>query len=142
MRTLVIIGMLLLAGGCSGLQLDSATVNKDVVAYTVESLAVPIGYYAASNEIIDTALREAYSLATEGKLTVDGVNKILDAVGTEDPLQIILVKRAIRLLEMVGAQIDPGTSLVTSIDGLDIELIRAAAKGYVDGFDTYKITHD
>jgi len=128
--------------GCAGtqLKLDGEGFNRDVVIYTVETLAVPIGYFAAENDLLDTALREAYSLAMEGKLTPDGVNQILEAVGGNDPLKIVMVKRSLRLLELVGAQLDSG--LVVSLAGLDKGLIEAAARGYVDGFDTYKITHD
>lgn len=124
--------------GCAGWQLTTEE-NHDIVVYSVETLAVPIGYYAAQNEFLDTSLRQVYNLATEGKLTPEGVNKILAALDTSDALQILLIKRGIRLLELVGAQV--AGDRVVSLSGLDPELISAAARGYLDGFDTYQLSH-
>ena len=130
--------VIVLIVGCAGLNLNLEN-NRDVVIYTVESLAVPIGYYAAQNEYIDTSLRQVYNLAVTGKLTPEAINNIVKGLDVDDPLQILMIKRGIRLLELVGAQVDGQT--IVSLAGLDPELVEAAARGYVDGYDTYKLSH-
>ena len=99
---------------------------------------MPIGYYAAQKPDIDTGLREIYSLATTGKLTPEGVNKILAALNSSDPLQMMMIKRALRLAEMAGATIELGQ--ITNIEGLDPAYIEAIARGYIEGYDTYMLT--
>jgi hypothetical protein len=132
-------GSVALVAGCAGSKLNlNVTDNPELMIFTVESFAVPIGYYAAANKNLDTAFRELYSLATKGTLTTEGVNKIITALGTNDPIAVLMIKRCLRLAEMVGATVEGGT--LTSIEGLDPRLVQAVADGYVEGYDTYVLT--
>ena len=127
------------AMSCAGFDLDfKFPENSELAVFTVETIAIPVGYYAAGNDNMDTAFRELYSLATTGKLTPEGINKVIMALGTDDPIAVIMVRRALRLAELAGATIDGG--LITDIAGLDPRLVQAVADGYVEGFDTYKAT--
>ena len=86
------------AMSCAGLNLKLPE-NKELAIFTVETIAIPVGYYAAGNDNMDTAFREMYSLATTGKLTAEGINKVIMALGTDDPIAVIMVRRALRLAE-------------------------------------------
>jgi len=125
--------------GCAGLNLKSGTISPELVGFTVETLAVPIGYYSASNEVLDTSLRNVYDLAIKGQLTAEGVNKIMYLMDTNDPLQLMLIRRGLRLLELAGADIVG--EQVLSLAQLDKSLIEAAARGYSDGYDTWMLSH-
>lgn len=113
--------------------------SSDLANFTVESLAVLIGYYAAKNDLVDTALRNVYSLAKDGTLTPEGINIIFKSLDTKDPIQVLMVKRVIRLIGMVGGSVY-GTQ-VLNISGLDPALVEAAASGYVEGYNSYQDTH-
>ena len=137
---LTIGGASVLLTACSGFSLKELGEGAEgaLQLYFVESAAVPIGYYCAQSESLDTAMREIYSLAVEGKLTPEGVNKILEVMGAEDPLAIIMVKRCIRLAELAGATVDGG--VIIDLAGIAPEYIEAIATGYVDGYDSYMLT--
>ena len=122
--------------GCTGMGINFE--NSEMATFTVESIAVPIGYYAAQSPDIDTGLREIYSLAKTGKLTPEGLNKILDALNTKDPLQIMMLKRALRLAEMAGATVELGQ--ITDLQGINPATLEAIARGYVEGYDVYMLT--
>ena len=107
-------------------------------AYAVETAAVLIGYYAAQAPTADKALRGLYDLAVEGKLSPAAVNTILTTLGASDPIAVILVRRSIRLAEMLGATIEGGS--IVSLTGLDPKLVEAVKIGYLDGYETYMAT--
>jgi hypothetical protein len=126
--------------GCAGFDWKNLGDNANAAlgTYAVESAAVLIGYYAAQAPSADTALRGLYDLAMEGKLSPAAVNSILTALGAADPLAVIMVRRAIRMAELLGATVEGGT--IIDLAGLDPALVEAARIGYEDGFATYKAT--
>jgi hypothetical protein len=139
-----LIGAPLLLTACAGsrINLENLTEedNKVFILFTIETTAVPIGYYAASNRDVDLALRGIYELAVNGTLTPEAINRILEALDTQDPLQIILIKRTLRLAELAGAKVEGGK--IIGFANLDPDVIKAVAVGYVEGYDTWMIAHN
>ena len=112
--------------------------SSELALFTVETIAVPLGYYAGQSEVADLSLRSIYDLATKGTLTTESVNHILKTLGASDPIAVLLVKRALRLAELAGASVEGGS--IIDLAGLDPKVVEAIARGYVEGFDTYKLT--
>ena len=126
--------------GCSGINLKGlGGGDTDIIGiYAVETAAVLIGYYAAQSPAADKALRGLYDLAVEGKLSPAAINTILTTLGASDPIAVLMVRRAVRLAEMMGATVEGGS--IVSLAGRSPELVEAAKIGYLDGYDTYKAT--
>jgi len=106
--------------------------------YAVETAAVLIGYYAAQVPTADKALRGLYDLSVKGTLTPEAINTILTTLGAADPIAVLMVRRVVRLAEMLGASVEGGS--IISLTGLDPKLVEACKTGYLDGYDTYMAT--
>ena len=131
-------GVTVLAAGCAGINLKENGEQGVFTLFMVETATVPIGYYAAQSEEIDTAMRAIYDLAVEGKLTPAAVNKILQLLDTDDPIATLMIGRVLRLAELAGATVEGGS--VISMTDIDPRVVKAAADGYVEGYDTYMLT--
>ena len=137
-REFLALGSTGLLAACAGHNINlEMPGNKELALYTVETIAIPIGYYAGQHTAVDLALRTIYDLAVNGTLTVVAVNRILETLGAQDPMAVLMVRRVVRLGELAGAAIEGGR--IVDLAGLDPDYIDAAARGYVEGYDTYRI---
>ena len=105
------------------------------VIYGIETAAVVLGYVAAQQPDIDMALRNLYDLATKGRLTAEGVNSILLRLDMKDPFELLIIRRVLRLAELIGANVVEGQ--ITDIANIPPEFINAVSRGYVEGYDTF-----
>jgi len=112
--------------------------NDQLGIYGIETAAVGVGYFAAQQPDVDLALRQIYDLATKGQLTPEGVNQILLRLDKDDPFELLMVRRVLRLAEIAGAEVINGN--ITDITGIPSSVINAIARGYVEGYDTYMLS--
>jgi hypothetical protein len=82
-------------------------------------------------------LRNVYDLSTQGKLTPEGVNAILSRLDRSEPFEMLLIRRILRLAELVGAQVVEGN--IVDVAGIPPEFVNAIARGYVEGYDTFML---
>lgn len=129
---LILLPVLLIA--CAGIPVD----QEQSVIYGIETAAVVVGYYAAQQPDIDLALRTIYELATQGKLSADGVNQILLRLDTQNPMELLMIRRVLRLAELIGATVVDGQ--IVDVAGIPPKFLSAVARGYVEGYDTYTLT--
>jgi len=111
--------------------------GNDAIIYGIETAAVAVGYYAAQQPDMDMALRNIYILSTEGKMTPEGVNRILLRLDRSEPFEMLLIRRILRLAELVGAQVVEGK--IVDVAGIPPEFINAISRGYVEGYDTFML---
>jgi hypothetical protein len=111
--------------------------DNQAVIYGIETAAVAVGYYAAQSPDVDMALRNVYDLSTQGKLTPEGVNAILSRLDRSEPFEMLLIRRILRLAELVGAQVVEGN--IVDVAGIPPEFVNAIARGYVEGYDTFML---
>jgi len=105
--------------------------------FTIETIAMQIGYEVAKlPPNVDLALRNVYTLATEGKLTVEGINEISAALKQYVKTNPILINRFVKLIELAGGQVYNGN--VVSIVNIDPEILKIIADAYVEGFNLRK----
>lgn len=112
--------------------------GNQTVVYAIETAAVAVGYFAAQAPDVDMALRNIYDLAVQGRLTPEGVNKILARLNTADPFEMLLTRRILRLAELVGASVADGQ--IVDVAGIPPEFVSAISRGYVEGYDTFVLT--
>ena len=139
-------GTALLAGCASWGKIDPATgvpvIDPKVTEFLVESAGIPIGYFGAKYAHLDTALRAAYELAKDGKLTPETANKILALLDAQDPIEKLMAGRLLSAAGLLGAIVIPGVDdipgRVIDFSNMDPVLIEALARGYAEGFEVGK----
>ena len=133
-KLFVILIIMMLMAGCAGMEIP----ESQSVIYGIETAAVVVGYYAAQQPDVDMALRNIYDLSTKGKLTPEGVNAILLRLDRTNPLELLLIRRVLRLAELIGATVIEGQ--LVDVAGIPPEFVNAVARGYVEGYDTFILT--
>jgi NAD(P)-dependent dehydrogenase (short-subunit alcohol dehydrogenase family) len=115
-------------------------ISSDVVAVLVNTAGFATGAAVAGMAPeIDTILRSVYSVAAEGKLDTDSINKLIDTMlKGEDLVTRMLANRIIEIVKLLGGSIINDATVI-DLGELDPVLVKALADGYVDGFDMFKI---
>ena len=134
MRKLLPVVLVALLIGCAGMQIT----DDQTTIYGIETAAVVVGYYAAQQPDIDFVLRNLYELSTTGSLTPSGVNEILERLDRNNPLEQMMIRRVLRLAELVGATVIDGQ--IVDVAGIPPRFVSAVARGYVEGYDTFVLS--
>ena len=130
-----------LLSGCASLteigeggQLDPA-----LLSFMVESAGMGVGIVVAgAGPEIDTILRNVYGVATEGKLDVLSINKLIGTmISGEDLVTKMLANRILGLVELFGGSIS--NNLVVNLGELDPKLMKALGDGYIAGYDMMRL---
>jgi len=128
--------------GCAGMFTNSQTGEPYIPEPVSEFAANNVGFMAGISVAklpvwVDISLRNIYTMATEGSLDVDSINKLLDTFYRSTDLTTQAVaNRMIAMAKMLGAVVKD--SQIVAIPDLDLKLMTAMAKGYVEGYNLAK----
>ena len=129
-------GLLSGCGTLNSLQLGGSETSDLVVKLTVNTLGVGLGIGAARMAPeFDLVLRNVYSMAADGTLDTETINKLIGSLRL-DPVGMLLVNRIVKVAELMGANVLGGN--LTDISPIDPELLAEVASGYVEGYDLEK----
>lgn len=133
----------LLVAGCAswlkpGPEGEAPNLSPAITTYLVESAGMALGSLVVQMPPeIDTALRNVYTLATEGKFDTESINNLINTlISSDDLIAKLMVNRLIGAVEMLGAEVLGGQ--IISLEELDPVLLQALADGYVTGYELGK----
>jgi hypothetical protein len=125
--------------GTSWISPDESEVSADVVVALVNTAGFATGATVAGlAPEIDSILRNVYSVAAEGKLDVESINKLIGTLLEGEDLMVrVLANRIIKIVSLLGGSVVDNT--VVDLSEFDPTLMAALADGYVEGYDIFKI---
>ena len=120
--------------GCQHVQIGDS--DDVVVRLTVNTLGVGIGVMAARMpDEFNVVLRNVYSMARDGKLDPESLNKLIGTLSL-DPVGKLMIGRVVKLADLMGASVIG--EQVHSIAGLDPALLNELGSGYLEGYNLEK----
>ncbi len=124
----------------TGMFTGCATLPEDAVSlFVVRTTAKEIGCEVSGMApVIDTTLRNVYTLANEGRLTEDAVDQLANILNKHMKARKTTMDSFMEMIVLVGGIADPsgdGGLSVLRMNNIESKYMQAIAGGYVRGFD-------